>query len=321
MEDRKIEIVVPDHKEKERLDTFLTREIKSVSRSRIQRLIQDGFITVSGGKQKSNYLIRPSDKIAVLLPKSHPHEILPEDIPLEIIFEDEFILIINKKAGMVVHPAYGHRTGTMVHALLGYCSHLSKVNEPYRPGIVHRLDKDTSGLLVVAKTDHVHHELAKQFQKKTIIREYQALVWGKFQKNKGVIETYLSRSLKDRRKIIVAAQGKFAITHYNILERYRFITFLNLRLETGRTHQIRVHLSYHGHPVFGDQTYGGRTRQLNDLNRADATYAIELLSLISRQALHAKTIGFIHPVTRENLLFESELPQDISQVLSRLREE
>jgi 23S rRNA pseudouridine1911/1915/1917 synthase len=320
MEGQRIEISVPEYKEKERLDTFLVREIARVSRTQIQRLIKEGLITVDGREVKSNHLVQPTEKVEVFIPKRRPAEILPENIPLDIVYEDDFLLVVNKKAGIVVHPAFGHSSGTLVNALVAHSKNLSSMNAPDRPGIVHRIDKDTSGLLVVAKNDYVHRDLAKQFGEKTVKREYLTVVWGRFQRDSGTVETLLARSEKDRRKITVAKKGKNAVTHFEVVESFPLTTLLSLRLETGRTHQIRVHLAHIGHPVFGDQTYGGRGRQLGSLNRAETMLAKELLELMPRQSLHAKMLGFVHPETGESLLFDSDLPDDMKELIDRLRE-
>ncbi|MFH1943085.1 MAG: RluA family pseudouridine synthase [bacterium] len=320
MQGQLLEILVSENKEKERLDTFLSREISRVSRSQIQKFIRDGFVKVNGKEAKANHRVLPFEKIELVIPKPAPLDIIPEDIPLDMLYEDDFLLVVNKPAGMVVHPAFGHYSGTLVHALAAHCSNLSCVNEPYRPGIVHRIDKDTSGVLVVAKDDWVHRELADQFFKKTVIRSYAAVVWGEFNKRSGTIETLLARSVKDRRKIRVTAEGKDAVTHFEVVERLPLTSLIRLRLETGRTHQIRVHLAHIGHPVFGDPTYGGRGRQLGGLNQSQTALAVELLNMMQRQALHAKTLGFIHPKTKKELCFETELPEDMSDLLKRLRE-
>lgn len=317
--ERQIEISVPLHKGKERLDTFLTREISHVSRTQIQKLIQNGYITVNGKTVKPRHIVQPSEQIHVTIPKPPPIKILPEKFPLDVVYEDDHLLVVNKVPGMVVHPAYGHSNGTLVNALLAHTSHLSTVNDITRPGIVHRLDKDTSGLLVVAKNDNCHRLLAKQFEEKTVIRQYVAVVWGNFKNKSGTIETLLARSNKDRRKMQVAKTGKGAVTHFEVMEKYSLTSLIHLKLETGRTHQIRVHLSHIGHPVFGDQTYGGRGRQLSGLNKRDTTLAMELLQIISRQALHAKTLGFIHPATNETVFFDSKLPDDLNNLIQKLR--
>jgi 23S rRNA pseudouridine1911/1915/1917 synthase len=319
MNERLFEITVPERKSKERIDAFLSRELAQISRSKIQQLIRDSRVTVNSRTVKANTAVRPNDVIRITVPKPPPPDVLPEEIPLEIVFEDDHLLVVNKPAGMVVHPACGHFTGTLVNALLGHAGRLSRENGSDRPGIVHRLDKDTSGLLVVAKNDAVHEALALQFSEKSAEREYRAIVWGRPPRITGTIETRLSRSVRDRRKIAVASTGKSAVTHYRLLEPFAFLSHLSVRLETGRTHQIRVHMAHLRHPVFGDPVYGGRTRPLAELNRNDQTLANELLALISRQALHAKTLGFVHPVLKKKMLFDSELPDDFLNVLEKLK--
>jgi len=319
MEFKEETFLVPGNQNRERLDTYLAEKLSQSSRSQIQKLIKSGLVTVNGRAAKANHLIRPSEVLVVRIPRSESPDILPESIPLDIVFEDPSLIVVNKPPGMVVHPAYGHQTGTLVHALLAHCGTLSGINDPARPGIVHRLDMDTSGLLVAAKNDHVHRQLAVQFHEKSVQREYIALVWGTVRPRHGTIETYLSRSVSDRRKIAVSGQGKKAVTHYRVMESFHLFSLLSLRLGTGRTHQIRVHLDHIGHPVFGDQTYGGRGRKLGGLNRTETALAIEWLESMPRQALHARTLGFIHPETGEALLFESELPKDMSGLLERVR--
>jgi 23S rRNA pseudouridine1911/1915/1917 synthase len=219
---------------------------------------------------------------------------------------------------MVTHPAYSHYTGTLVNAMLYHCNQLSHVNSEMRPGIVHRLDKDTTGLMVVAKNDTAHQLLAKQFSKRTIDREYWAIVWGNFKETSGTIETNLGRSKRDRKKVAVTVDGKVAVTEYEVLREFEFLSLVRLHLKTGRTHQIRVHLAHIGHPVFGDYTYGGRSNTWNGLTGSKAQHAANLLKLIDRQALHAKTIGFTHPTTKELVKFDSELPDDMKQVIDTL---
>ena len=319
MEEKRIKIVVPEHKVKERIDTYLTREIAHVSRSQIKRLIKDELITIDGHGVKTNHLVQASEQIEIVIPKPCPPDIIPEKIPLDIVYEDQYLLVVNKKAGMVVHPAAGHPNGTLVNALLAHSPRLSSVNDPFRPGIVHRIDKDTSGLLIVAKNDMIHRALARQFMDKSTERCYEAIVWGKFKNRSGTIQSQLARSLRDRKKIAVSPVGKKAITHYKVLCQYPMISHVELQLGTGRTHQIRVHLSHMGHPVFGDQTYGGRGKQLGGLCKKDADLASELLQMMPRQALHAKSLGFIHPVTKKRFLLDSELPQDMVLILKRLK--
>lgn len=320
MEEERITISVPERKTHERLDTFLVNQVSHISRSQVQKLIKEGLVQVNGNKAKANHIVRPSEKIIVVFPKQRVPDIVAEDIFLEIVYEDRDLLVINKKAGMVVHPAFGHSSGTLVNALLAHCQKLSSVNEPYRPGIVHRIDKDTSGLLVVAKNNRVHERLAEQFRDKKVIRQYVAIVWGHVKKSSGTVETCLARSVRDRKKIGVAATGKNAVTHFEVRERLPLTSLITLRLETGRTHQIRVHLAHMGHPVFGDHTYGGRGRQLGGLNKKQTALGMELLQMMERQALHAKTLGFVHPVTQKELFFDSDLPTDMEHLLGRLHQ-
>ena len=319
MESQILTIFIPAKKNRERIDTFLTRELPRFSRSQIQAMVRGGLVQVNGKSVKSNYSIRPEERVTVTLPKPKSHDLVSEDIPLNIIFEDEYLMIINKPPGMVVHPAHGHRSGTLVNALLHHCERLSRVNEASRPGIVHRIDKDTSGLLLAVKDDYTHRMLARQFSEKSVDRLYRAIVWRSWKKQTGTVETLLNRSIRDRKLFTVANAGKRAVTHYQVDETFDFLSLVSLRLETGRTHQIRVHMSYIGHPVLGDQTYGGRSQPMGGLNHERTAFARHLLSLMPRQALHAQTLGFIHPVTKEKLSFTSELPEDMQKVLSELR--
>ncbi len=255
-------------------------------------------------------------------------DVVAENIPLDIVYEDDHLLVVNKPAGMVVHPAYGHYTGTLVNALLyHYSSALSNVNDPTRPGIVHRLDKDTSGLMIVAKNDIAHARLARQFAKKTLYREYWAIVWGLFSTSHsrkrsnvdmtGTVEASLGRSKSDRKKIAVTEGGKEAVTDYSVIEEFEYLSLIQCKLRTGRTHQIRVHMHHIGHPVFGDPTYGGR--KINVGGSENKNKVNQLLDILPRQALHAKTISFIHPVSKEVLRFESELPDDMKKAIEVLK--
>ncbi len=316
---QQIHLTVPPAKEKERLDKYLTHHIQNATRSKVQQGIEAGFILVNGKKAKPSYQVLPGDEIHITIPKPPPPEAQPENIPIKIIFEDDYLLVVNKPAGMVVHPAYGNYTGTLVNALLYHSQKLSTLNTANRPGIVHRLDKDTSGLLVVAKDDVTHAGLSKQFAKKTVEREYWAVVWGMFKNLSGIIEASLGRSKRDRRKVAVVAEGKHAVTEYKVLEEFDFLSLISLHLQTGRTHQIRVHLSHIHHPVFGDPTYEGRSIQWVGASGIQRSRVQNLLELIPRQALHAKTLGFIHPMTREALRFDSELPDDMRMLLNELR--
>jgi 23S rRNA pseudouridine1911/1915/1917 synthase len=315
-ERQKIQFIVAPGESRKRIDIFLTGSIENATRTKVQSAIAAGMVLVNGKKVKSSYLIIPNDTILVTLPHPPAPDALPEDIPLKICYEDESLLIVNKPAGMVSHPAYGNYTGTLVNALLYHCNSLSSMNTPLRPGIVHRLDKDTTGLMVAAKTDAAHAFLAKQFFERTIEREYWAVVWGKFDKKKGTIDANLGRSRKDRKKITVTKEGKHAVTEYEVLANLDFLSLVRLHLKTGRTHQIRVHLAHIGHPVFGDPTYGGRSSTWGGLDGPKSHRAANLLKIISRQALHAKTIGFIHPVTNEFMRFDSELPEDMKEILA-----
>ncbi|MFQ5864439.1 MAG: RluA family pseudouridine synthase [bacterium] len=318
-EEKHIEVIIPANKDKERLDRFLTQYIGTISRARLQKLIDAGKVTVNGKPAKASHLILPNEKVEVCIPKPTKTDILPENIPLDILHEDEHLLVLNKEAGMVVHPAFANYTGTLVNALLYHCGDLSSIGGRQRAGIVHRLDKDTSGLMVIAKNDETHRNLSLQFSEKKTEREYRAVVWGHFRKKKDRIESYIARSPRDRTRMTVQNEGKLAITNYEVLEEMPLFSYIKLNLETGRTHQIRVHMSYIAHPVFGDMTYGGRNRQLGALSNLQRQFAIELLQMMKRQALHAKTIGFIHPIKNEFMRFDSELPEDMQLLLERVR--
>ena len=321
IKEKKYRFEVPEGKKKERIDTFLTNSIENATRSKVQKSIEAELVKVNGKVVKANYKIKPNDIIEAIQPITpRPEDVEPENIPLDIVYEDEFLLVVNKPAGMVAHPAYANYTGTLVNALLHHTQNLSDINEPGRPGIVHRLDKDTSGLLVVAKDDWVHAKLAEQFSKHTAEREYNAICWGRFEKNEGTIETYITRSKKDRKKFTVSeAEGKQAITMYKVIEEFEFTTLIRLNLKTGRTHQIRVHLTSIGKPIFGDATYGGRQIRSGSELLQIKQRVQELLEIMPRQALHAKTLGFIHPKTKEKISFDSKLPEDFQQLISKLK--
>jgi len=322
MSSREFDIHVPPGKVRERLDIFLTHHVENATRSKVRQAIDAGLVLVDGKTVKASYRISPGETIHVTIPKPPAPDVVAEEIPLEILFEDDHLLIVNKPAGMVTHPAYGNYSGTLVNALLYHCrARLSTLNDTTRPGIVHRLDKDTSGLMVVAKDDVTHARLAKQFSLRTIEREYWAIVWGRFgNKHSGLIEAALGRSKSDRKKIAVSASGKSALTEYTVLEEFPYLSLVKLKLRTGRTHQIRVHLHHIGHPVFGDPTYGGRRIASGGTEKLKKEEVQRFLKIIDRQALHAKTIGFNHPATQEHLLFSSELPADMAEVLGLLRQ-
>jgi 23S rRNA pseudouridine1911/1915/1917 synthase len=314
-----VELVVPPGKKKERLDIYITGHVENATRNKVQQAIRGGTVLVNGGRVRPSYTVMPDDVIRITLPRPAPAEALPENIPLEIVFEDDDLIVVNKPAGMVTHPAYGNYTGTLVNALLYHCGTLGSTGDPIRPGIVHRLDKDTSGVMVVAKNDVAHAKLAKQFALRTIRREYQAVVWGRFRESSGLIDAGLGRSKSDRKKMAVVVDGKSAATEYTVLEQFPYLALLRLKLRTGRTHQIRVHLAHINHPVFGDPTYNGRRIVWGSGTGAQKAQVQRLLSLMPRQALHAKTIGFVHPSTRRDLFFETALPGDMGGLLDSLK--
>ncbi|MCI0526796.1 MAG: RluA family pseudouridine synthase [Nitrospira sp.] len=292
-----------------RLDLYLLKKGLSLSRSRVQRLIQDGHITVKGQKVKPNYRVHLDDKVSIDLPLPTPLEIKPEAIPLEIVYEDAHLLVVNKPAGMVVHPAPGNFAGTLVHALLHHCRDLSGIGGKERPGLVHRLDKETSGLLVVAKTEQAHRALAAQFKAHTVTRCYLTLVHGIPKAHRGIIEVAIGRDLRDRKKISPrTTRPRSAVTQYEVLERYGEFSLLAVRPQTGRTHQIRVHLSHLGHPVMGDKVYGlGKKMDFEN----------ELW--IRRQMLHAQQLGFDHPGTGQRMEFLAPFPLDMERIISWLK--
>ncbi|MCH7972945.1 MAG: RluA family pseudouridine synthase [Bacteroidetes bacterium] len=318
--EKKYEFLIPEGKQKERLDVFLTNSVENTTRSKVQKLIESKNVTVNGKFVKASYLVQPNDVIIATHPITpRPEKVEPEDIPLNIVYEDEYFLIINKPAGMVTHPAYANYTGTLVNALLYHSNKLSNINEEFRPGIVHRIDKETSGLLVVAKDDWTHAKLAEQFSKHTTEREYWAIAWGIFKERKGEINQNIARSKKDRKKFTHSqTEGKTATTLYDVITEYDFTSLVKLNLKTGRTHQIRVHLSYINHPVFGDPTYGGRELVCGSSLPKIKNRLHNLLKIMPRQALHAKTLGFIHPKKNEFVMFDSELPEDMKTLISKL---
>ncbi|MDP4266219.1 MAG: RluA family pseudouridine synthase [Bacteroidota bacterium] len=305
-----------------RIDKFLLSRIENTSRNKIQNAAENGCILVNDKAVKSNYRVKPFDKIAIVM--SHPPrevELIPENISLNIVYEDHDLIIINKPAGMVVHPAYGNYRGTLANALL-YHFQKSSNNDgiPSFPGLVHRIDKNTSGLLVIAKNEISQTILAKQFFEHTIERKYIAIVWGSLKDDEGTITGNIGRNLKDRKIMAVftdGTHGKHAITHYKVIKRFNFVTLIECRLETGRTHQIRAHFKYIGHPLFNDETYGGDII-LKGTNSGKYKQFIEnCFSLLPRQALHAKSLGFIHPINKKPVFFESDLPNDMKAVLEK----
>lgn len=315
----RIEIPVPPGSPPLRLDAFLSHSSLSLSRARIQDLIESGHVTLNGRSVRQSQKVKPGDQISLTLPDPSPSELLPEAIPLDILFEDGHLLVVNKPAGMAVHPAVGLRSGTLVNALLHHCDRLSGINGVLRPGIVHRLDRGTSGLLVAAKDDAAHRGLSAQLQARTVERVYSAFVWGHFREKEGRIEAPIGRHPGDRKRMTVTDRGsRQAATRFSENARFALLSMLEVRLETGRTHQIRVHFDHAGHPVFGDPAYGGREKHVAGIAPTRRAEARRLLGLISRQALHAQTLGFTHPVTEEQMRFSSALPEDMQALYMAL---
>ena len=317
-------IVVDPKQSLLRIDKFLMDRLPNVTRNKLQSAIKEEFVIVNEKNVKSNYKVRPNDVIQVVLPEPpRDTEVVPEDIPLDIIYEDDEVLLVNKAPGMVVHPAYNNWTGTLVNALTYHFRNLpSMPNNEGRPGLVHRIDKDTSGLLVIAKTENAIHHLAKQFFDHSIERTYYALVWGELKSPKGTIDVNLGRSLKDRRVTAPFPDGDYgrhAVTHYEVIEELRYVSLVKLNLETGRTHQIRAHMKYLGHPLFNDSTYGGDKIVKGTTFSKYKSFVDNCFLKMPRQALHAKSLGFNHPITQKNLYFDSDLPSDFLSVLSKWR--
>jgi 23S rRNA pseudouridine1911/1915/1917 synthase len=317
-------IVVDKGQQVMRIDKYLVNRMVNTSRSKIQAAAAAGNILVNEQAVKSSYKIKPEEVISIVLP--HPPrdtEILPEDIPLDVVFEDEHILVINKNAGLVVHPGVGNYTGTLINALYYYFRDLPLFQTgDMRPGLVHRLDKNTSGILLIAKTELSLNRLAKQFYDRTTSRKYLALVWGSLDEEEGRIEGHIGRDLKDRKKMTVfsdGSQGKPAVTHYKLLERLGYLSLVECRLETGRTHQIRVHFKHIRHPLFNDDTYGGDQILKGTTFTKYKQFVQNCFQILPRHALHAKSLGFEHPATGEKMFFDSELPEDMTQVIEKWR--
>lgn len=307
-----------------RIDKFLMNRIEHSSRNKIQQACDASCILVNGKDVKSSYKVKPGDQVQVVLPEPvREIELIPQDIRINIFYEDEDLVVINKPPGMVVHPAYGNYTGTLMNALVFHFQHLPE-NEKNRsrPGLVHRIDKNTSGLLVIAKSEIAMAALAKEFFERTIDRKYLALVWGDFKEDEGTITGNVGRSLKDRKIMDVfpnGEHGKHAVTHYRVIERFGYVTLIECKLETGRTHQIRVHMKFAGHPLFNDDTYGGNRILKGTTFTKYKQFIDNCFDLIPRQALHAQTLGFIHPTTKKKMFFECELPSDFTAVLDKWR--
>jgi 23S rRNA pseudouridine1911/1915/1917 synthase len=332
---------VPPGKVPERIDTFLARHLRNVSRTKIQRAIENGDVTINNQPVKANRKVKPKDIIVCRLRRLPPLKLVPENIPLDIVYEDDYLMVINKPAGMVTHPGYGNRTGTLVNAILYHLGYREEIEisgdsleeleedqdegkifaaQEIRPGIVHRLDKNTTGLLVVSKDPSIHQQLSEQFAKRTVERFYFAIVWGSFKEDFGTFEGDIGRSPRDRKLFaVVRTNGKPAITDYWVEESFDYLSLVKIKLRTGRTHQIRVHFSHNKHPVVGDPSYGGDSVVYGGHNPHFRQFATTLLKSINRQMLHAKTLGFFHPVLKKQIQFEVDFPEDFKYVLTELR--
>ena len=308
-----------------RIDKYRSSHLEDTSRNRIQQAFKEGYVRVGETPVKANYIVRPGDVIRFVMPyRRRGLEIIPQEIPLNIVYEDDDVLVLNKPAGMVVHPGHGHYEGTLVNALahhLGIRVDSEAMDE--RMGIlVHRIDKDTSGLLAVAKNDEAQLRLARQFFDHSIERRYNAVVWGDLREDEGTVEGYIGRDPGDRLRFKVVADedhGKRAVTHWRVLERFGFVTLVECRLETGRTHQIRVHMSSLGHPIFNDERYGGSEIRKGTIYAKYRQFIRNCFEICPRQALHARTLGFTHPRTGDWLQFDSELPEDMTALLDKWR--
>lgn len=288
-----------------RIDRYLAEQCPDLSRSYIQKLVKDGAVFVNNRQIKTNYKVQPQDQVILTIPDMQVPDILPENIPLDILYEDQWLLVVNKPKDMVVHPSAGHMEGTLVNAVMAHCGeHLSGINGVLRPGIVHRIDKDTTGALLICKDDTVHRDLAEQLKVHSIKRRYRAIVQGNLKEDQGTVDAPVGRHPTDRKKMAVNYKnGKEAVTHYQVLERFGNATYIECRLETGRTHQIRVHMASLGHPLLGDTIYGSSKNPYH----------------LQGQALHAMILGFVHPITREYLEFQAPLPEYFIKLLDKLR--
>ncbi len=317
-------LVADNKQEPLRIDKFCVNFIKHLSRNKIQNAAKAGCLRVNDKPVKSNYKIRPNDVVTIVLPRPvEEHTVIPEEMPLDIRYEDDDLIILMKPAGLVVHPGVGNFTGTLVNGLKHYFEQLpDKSNEGDRPGLVHRLDKDTTGLMVIAKNEIAMTHLANQFFERTVHRRYVALVWGDIEEPEGTVDEFIGRHQKYRQKQAVFPDqdfGKHAITHYKVIERFGYVTMIECRLETGRTHQIRVHLQHVKHPLFNDPKYGGDRIVKGTIYTKYKQFVENCFKLIPRHALHAKELGIIHPTTGEQMFFDSEMPEDMNLVLDKWR--
>ena len=310
-----------------RVDKFLINRLdQSASRSRLQAAADAGNLQVNGKSVKSSYKVKPGDEVSIMMDyPRHELKIIPQQMPLDIVYEDDQLVVVNKPAGLVVHPGHGNYSGTLVNGLAWYFRDLPFFNQKddCRPGLVHRIDKNTSGLLVVAKTELAKNKLSRQFFEKTTQRKYIALVWGRLKEPSGTITGNIARSLKDRQLFTVyedGEHGKPAVTHYRLLEELGYVSLVECQLETGRTHQIRVHMKYIGHPLFNDATYGGDKILWGTTFSKYRQFVQNCFQILPRQALHARTLGFVHPVTGKEMLFSSELPEDMTQAIQKWRD-
>lgn len=313
-------IIAPKGQNPLRVDRFLMNFIENATRNKIQQAAKDGNVWVNSAIVKQNYKVKANDEVKVMF-EHPPHEFLlvAEDIPLDIVYEDDVLLVVNKPAGMVVHPGHGNYSGTLINALIHHVDNLP-ANSNERPGLVHRIDKDTSGLLLVAKTEAAMTHLAKQFFDKTSEREYVAIVWGNVKDDEGTIEGHIARHPKNRLQMHVfpeGDQGKDAVTHYKVIERLGYVTLVSCKLETGRTHQIRVHMKYIGHTLFNDERYGGEKIMKGTTFTKYKQFVDNAFKILPRQALHAKTLGFVHPVSGEMMRFDSEIPEDMANCIEK----
>lgn len=316
--------IVDDNQITMRIDKFIVNQIANMTRNKIQKLADQGFVFVNDIPVKSSYKIKPKDVIKILkdFPK-RDNTLVAQDIPVTIVYEDDHLVIVNKEPGMVVHPSYGHYTGTLLNALKFHIDKLAECEDDTRPGLVHRIDKNTSGIIVVAKTPHALVHLQKQFYDRITSRRYRALVWGDFEQDEGTITGNIGRSLRNRKVMDVFPEGdeygRHAVTHYSVLERFGYVTLVECRLETGRTHQIRAHFKHIGHPLFNDDTYGGDKVLRGTTFSKYKQFVQNCFKIMPRHALHAKSLGFHHPKNDEWMQFDSDLPSDLSAVIDRWR--